>query len=166
MFNLGSKDPVIGRASITIDSVPEEVFTFIGVDFFTNYPRWSPEVVELQALTEGPVRLGSIARQVRYDQGHRSESKFRVTVFEPGKTLCFMGEPDPYRCTYDMQSLNGGATTRLTFTFELLELLLFMRPFEKLIRVVVQDGAERITRNLKRLIEERIQSNAASSAMP
>jgi hypothetical protein len=28
-----------------------------------------------------------------------------------------------------------------------------MRPFEKLIRVAVQDGAERTVRNLKRLIE-------------
>jgi hypothetical protein len=43
--------------------------------------------------------------------------------------------------------------TRLTFTFELRRIDLMMRPFEKLIRVAVQDGAERTVRNLKRLIE-------------
>jgi len=35
----------------------------------------------------------------------------------------------------------------------LTEIQLFMRPFEKLIRVVVQEGAERTVRNLKRLTE-------------
>lgn len=160
MFNLGSKDPVVGRASISIHSPPDRVFDFIGVDFFTNYPKWSPEVIELERLTDGPMQLGTVARQVRIDQGHRSQSKFRVTKFEPGRCLSFTGLSDPYRCTYDLQKLNSDNTTRLTFTFELLEILLFMRPFEKLIRVVVQDGAERTARNLKRLIEAEIPTNA------
>jgi hypothetical protein len=43
--------------------------------------------------------------------------------------------------------------TRLTFTFELRRIDLIMRPFEKLIRTAVQEGAERTVRNLKRLIE-------------
>jgi hypothetical protein len=50
-------------------------------------------------------------------------------------------------------ALNPVSSTRVTFTFELPKLELFMRPFEKLIRVVAQDGAERTVRNLKRLIE-------------
>jgi hypothetical protein len=41
----------------------------------------------------------------------------------------------------------------LIFTFELSEIQIFMRPFEKLIRVVVQEGAERTVRNLKQLTE-------------
>jgi len=159
MFNLGSKEPVVGRASIAIDRPPEDVFKFISVEFFENYPRWSPEVVELERLTDGPMQLGTIARQVRVDQGHRSQSKFRVTRFEPCQCLCFAGLPDPYRCTYELRPLNPGNATRLTFTFELLELLMFMRPFEKLIRIVVQDGAERTTQNLKRLIEASIATN-------
>ena len=50
--------------------------------------------------------------------------------------------------------------TRLSFTFELLELQMFMRPFEKLIRIVVRDGAERTVRNLKRLTEANIAETA------
>ncbi len=153
MFNLGSKDPVVGKSSITIERPGAEVFKYIGADFFQNYPKWSPEVVELESLTKGPVKLGTLARQVRVDQGHRTESKFQVTVYEPGKRLCFAGLSDPYRCTYELQDINQGQMVRLSFTFELLEMQMFMRPFEKLIRIVVQDGAERTVRNLKRLTE-------------
>ena len=87
------------------------------------------------------------------DQGHRSESRFRVTLFEPNHRLVFAGVADPYRCTYELEEINQGKMVWLSFTFELLELQVFMRPFEKLIRVVVQDGAERTVRNLKRLTE-------------
>jgi len=54
MFNFGSKDPVVGMAGITIERPSAEVFKFIGVDFFQNYPKWSPEVIQLEALTEAP----------------------------------------------------------------------------------------------------------------
>jgi hypothetical protein len=160
MFSLGSKDPVVGKASIMIDCSSEELFKYFAVDFFQNYPKWSPEVIQLEALTEGPVKLGTLARQVRVDQGHRSESKFRVTIYEPNKRLCFSGVPDPYRCTYELQDINDGKMAMLSFTFELLELQMFMRPFEKLIRIVVRDGAERTVRNLKRLTEANIAATA------
>lgn len=155
MFNLGSKDPVVGSASITIGHPTEDLFRFIGVDFFRNYPKWSPEVIQLESLTEGPVKLGTVIRQVRVDQGHRTDSKFRVNIFEPNKRLCFAGVSDPYRCTYELSELNGGNASRLTFTFELLEIQMFMRPFEKLIRSVVQDGSDRTVRNIKRLVETK-----------
>jgi len=156
MFNLGSKEPVIGRASITIDRPLETIFEYISIDFFHNYPKWSPEVLMLESVTEGPVKLGTIARQVRVDQGHRTDSKFKVTHYEPNKCLAFTGVSDPYRCTYEMAEINkGNNAVRLNFTFELLEIQLFMRPFEKLIRTVIQDGAERTVRNIKRLIEAK-----------
>jgi hypothetical protein len=147
--------PIIGRAVTVINSPPERVFDFIGVDFFANYPQWSPEVVELEPLTDGPVRVGTLARQVRIDQRRRLESRFQVTEYEPGRRLVFAGVPDPFRCTYDLVASGHGPATELTFTFEGLELRPYMRPFEKLIRHVVQDGAVRTTRNLKRLIERR-----------
>ncbi|HWP00375.1 MAG TPA: hypothetical protein VNL74_07095 [Methylococcus sp.] len=59
----------------------------------------------------------------------------------------------PYRCDYSIEGLHTNRESRLTFEFVLLQLELYMRPFEKLIRVVIQDGAERTVRNLKRLIE-------------
>lgn len=153
MFNLGPADPVVGKKSILVKSSAAEVFKFIGDDLFHNYPRWSPEVQELECLTEGPVKLGTIARQVRVDHGQRSESKFRITIYEPSKRLALAGVGEPYRCIYELQSKSTGNVAELSFTFELLELKVFMRPFEQLVRSAIQDGAVRTVENIKRLVE-------------
>jgi hypothetical protein len=152
----GSKQPVMAKASTVIKKPVEEVFHFIGEEFFDNYPKWSPEVVELKALSDGPLKLGAMARQVRVDHGHRTESTFAVTDFQPNRRISFSGVSNAYRCTYEFETAAAPMTaTRVAFTFELPELELFMRPFEKLIRVAVQDGAERVVKNLKGLIEGR-----------
>lgn len=153
MFNLGPAEPVVGKASVRVDCSPEELFKFLGDGLFENYPKWSPEVKELDQLTEGPVQLGTLARQVRVDQGHRSESRFRITVFEPHKRVAFAGISDPYRCIYELRDDASPGSANLVFTFELLEIQTLMRPFEQLIRSAVQDGAERTVRNIKRLVE-------------
>lgn len=152
MFNLFSDKPVVGKASSVIRRSDEYVFNFIGIDLLVNYPRWSPEVRELEKLTEGPLGLGTLCRQVRVDQGNRSESTFKVVIFEPYAQIRFDGVSNPFRCDYLLES-NDATSTQVTFTFELLSLELHMRPFEKLIRIAVQDGAERTVRNIKRLIE-------------
>lgn len=151
---LGTKHPVVGKAGAVIRKPVDDVFRFIGDDFFANYPRWSPEVIELKPLSAGPLAVGSMARQVRVDHGHRSESTFRVTHFEPGKRIAFSGVSNAYRCCYELEPDGSqGEATRVHFTFELPDLELFMRPFEKLIRVAVQEGANRTVKNLKGLLE-------------
>ena len=162
MFSLGAKQPVIAKASILVECSPCDIFKYLGDGFFENYPKWSPEVVELESLSAGPVKLGTLAKQVRIDQGRRTESKFKIDVYEPGKRLSFAGVSDPFRCVYELRNLDK--STELTFTFELSEIQMFMRPFEKLIRVVIQEGAERTVRNLKRLIESN--KHAAKSSTP
>jgi hypothetical protein len=152
----GSKQPVVAKASTVIRKPVEDVFSFIGDGFFDNYPKWSPEVVELKPLSGGALRVGALARQVRVDHGHRSESTFKVTDLQPNKRISFSGVSNAYRCTYDLETTDvSGPSTRVAFTFELPELEMFMRPFEKLIRVAVQDGAERTVQNLKGLIEAK-----------
>ncbi len=149
----GSKQPVVAKASTVIKKPVEDVFHFIGEDFFNNYPRWSPEVVELKPLSSGPVKVGTLAKQVRVDHGHRSESTFKVTDLQPNRRIAFSGVSNAYRCIYDMEIAGAASVTQIAFTFELAELEMFMRPFEKLIRIAVQDGAERTVKNLKGLIE-------------
>jgi hypothetical protein len=142
---------VKAEASIEIERPQDAVYTFIAEEFARNYPRWSPEVKELRMLSNGPMRVGSVARQVRVDQGRRTESTFKITHMEPGSRLTFQGTTFPFLVDYRFDA--ASQHTRLTFTFELRRLDLMMRPFEKLIRMAVQDGAERTVRNLKRLIE-------------
>ena len=142
------------QASTLIARPAEQVFNFIAVDFFKNYERWSPEVVSLKPLSQGPVRIGTTCRQVRIDQGRRTESTFRVSRLEPGKHVEFEGTSSPFRVCYQLDPT--AEKTRLTFTFELSRLELFMRPFEKLIRIAMTEGAESVVRNIKRLIETEV----------
>ncbi|UJP04907.1 MAG: SRPBCC family protein [Nitrosomonas sp.] len=153
MLNLGSTEPVIGRAHTIVTCSSTELFQFIGNGLFENYPKWSPEVKELEQLTPGQVRLGTEGRQVRIDQGRRSESKFKISAYEPGQRITLVGISDPFRCTYELQSINPDQSTKLIFSFELLEILAIMRPFEGLVRVAIKDGAERTVQNIKRLTE-------------
>jgi hypothetical protein len=41
-----------------------------------------------------------------------------------------------------------------------------MRPFEKLIRAAVQDGAERVVQNIKRLVENEHTSSSEQPSGP
>jgi hypothetical protein len=153
MFGLPSNKGASGTGSIVINQPVDKVFNFIAVDFFENYPRWSPEVQELELLSKPPLQLNSLVRQVRIDNGQRSESTFKITTYNVGQKLVFEGVSNAYRCTYDFASTNPTANTQVTFTFELLKLEMFMLPFEKLISIAVQEGAKRTVRNLKNLIE-------------
>ena len=146
---------VKARADILIRRPPERVYGFVARDFFANYPRWSPEVQRLDVLTPGPLRVGSRARQVRIDQGRRSESTFRVTALEDPVRVEFAEGSDLFRIGYRLDP--AGEQTRLSFAFELTRLELYMRPFEKLVRIAVQDGAERVVRNIKALVEREPQ---------
>lgn len=139
------------QATTLIRTTPDRVFEFIAVDFFRNYGRWSPEVVSLQPISQGPVGVGTTARQVRIDQGRRTEATFRVCAFEPGKRVDFQGVSDPFYISYRLEGVAD--ETRLTFSFELSRLEFYMRPFEKLIRLTAQDSAGRMVRNIKGLIE-------------
>jgi hypothetical protein len=129
----------------------DDCFRFVADDFFRNYPRWSPEVVELMPLSRGPVRVGSLARQVRVDFGRRTADTFRVIALERGRRLTFQGVSSPFLVDYRFETLDG--QTRLVFTFVLSRLDLWMRPFERRIRRAAQEGADRVVINLKGLIE-------------
>jgi len=135
-----------------------DVFGFVVVDFVRNYPRWSPEVRLLRPLTDGPLVPGWTARQVRVDQGRQTESDFRVVILDPQHRVCFKGVRDPF--VIDYQFAAQGTDTQLTFTFELARLSFALRPFEKLIRFAVQDGTEKVVRNLKALVERELGSSS------
>lgn len=156
MFGLYKDTPVVGKANTLVKSSCKTIFSFVGANFIKNYPRWSPEVVDLESLTDGSVKVGTMCRQVRVDQGKRSESTFKVTIFQPGKRICFEGISNPYRCDYVLESDKTASTSNVSFTFELLSLELFMRPFEKLIRIAVQEGTEKTVINIKKLVESEI----------
>ena len=153
LWNRNGTDMVQTRASAEIARPVATVFEFVAVEFFGNYPRWSPEVRELEPLDGKTVAAGIRARQVRVDRGRRSETVFRITDVEPRRRMRCEGIDRPaFAIEYEFDPL-GPAHCRLDFTFELRRLEMYMRPFERLIRRAVQEGSETTVANIKHLIE-------------
>ena len=149
---------ITAKADVLIFEKVEPVYRFVALNFVANYPRWSAEVVDLKPLSTGPVRLGYQARQIRVDQGHKTESTFEVAELDLLKRVSFQGITAPYCSRYEFENLSP--STRVTFTFELEKLEPRLRPFEKLIRIALQDGAKRTVRKLKLLIEKEMLDNS------
>lgn len=147
-----SSKPVIGEASIIINKSIDEVFSYIGRQFFDNYPKWA-EIIEFEPLDGNTVFIGAKARQIRQDNGTDTESIFQIIDYQPHTKLSFQGINAPYKHSYSLETHEKNKPTTLIFRFELLELDLFMRPFEKLIRLAIEEGTEHTVENIKNLID-------------
>jgi hypothetical protein len=152
VLGIGGAKPVAGQANGAVSCSITKAYDYVGCGFFENYPKWCPQVVELERLSEPPVHLGTLGRQVTRDRGIDSESTFQVSAFSPSSVFEIKGVSEPFRSSYAFASEGDGAT-RVSFTFELLELDLVMRPFQKLIRTALQDGAIQTIENITRLLE-------------
>lgn len=129
------------------------VYGFVVEEFFDNYPRWSPEVTELEGLDMPRIAPGNRVRQVRVDRGRRSETTVRVSSLSPQAHAEFTSEHAPwFRIRFDFAPA-GSAATELAFTFELQRVELYMRPFTKLIRRALQEGADRSVEEIRRMVE-------------
>ena len=149
--------PVVGKANIEINKPVINVFFFVGEKFFDNYPKWALEVSEFKPLTGNAVFVGAKAQQIRIEHGQEVASVFEVSEFEPPHKVTLTGVDQPYRNTYYFHEQDGNGGTDLEFAFEILELELFMRPFEKLIRMAIEEGAENTVANIKGLLASTLQ---------
>ncbi|ANE55693.1 MULTISPECIES: SRPBCC family protein [Methylomonas] len=144
--------PVAAEASIDIDQPLDQVFEFVGQGFFENYPKWAVDLVDFEPLDGEHVFVGAKARQIRQDGGEEVESVFEIAEYQPLTKLAVQGLTQPYRQSYLLQTEGDCPPTRLTFRFEFLQLEIFMRPFEKLIRCAIEEGAENTVEQIKHLI--------------
>lgn len=146
---------IMAEASVLIDVPQEQAFEFIAENFFENYQKWAPEIIELEPLDEHIVRKGVKGRQVRLDNDETIESIFEVTEYQPFTSFIFQGLNAPYKQTY--LALNGVQKniTELKFKFELLEVDLFMRPFAKLIQAAMEDGVEATVLRIEALLKPK-----------
>lgn len=152
-FPFNSSSPIFGEATVNIDKTIENVFHYVGERFFDNYPKWAVEVIHFESLEDSKeVAIGVKAKQIRKDNGAKIESVFEITDYEPHTRFGFQGINAPYKHTYLFESNENKESTTLTFRFELLELDIFMRSFQKLIRVAIEDGAENVVENIKNLV--------------
>lgn len=150
---LEQRHMVTADASTTIARPVEQVYDFVILRFFENYPRWAPEVVELEPLGPSRVEVGTRGRQVRVDRGRRSDTTFVLTALEPGRFARFDAEGRPYYSIRFWFAELGENSTRLTLEFSLLRVEFYMRPFESLIRRAVRAGTERTVEDIRELLE-------------
>lgn len=116
MLGLGAAKPISGTAQAVVRCPIGSVFDFVGHGFFQNYARWCPQVVELEPLSDGPVREGATARQVTLDRGIRSELTFEITTFGPPKHLGLTGLSEPFNSFYEFEE-ESAASTKMHFSF-------------------------------------------------
>lgn len=147
--------PVTGESSVIIDKPQDVVFSFVAENYFDNYRKWAPEVIDVQPLAEAKVVVGTKGKQIREDNGEQVESIFEVTEFSPHSRFVLQGISPRYQSTYVTEANDQFDQTKLTFRFDLLEIELFMRPFVKLIRAAIEEGAENTVAKIKDLIAEQ-----------
>ena len=144
--------PIAGKATVIINKSVNDVFAFIGEHFFDNYQKWAVDVIEFEPLDGNKVFVGAKARQLRIEQGKEIKSVFQISEYQPLTLLSFKGVTADYRDFYQLERHENEASTQLTYSFELLNVELFMLPFAKLIRIAIEDGAETTAGNIKNLL--------------
>ncbi|WP_239649584.1 hypothetical protein [Methylocucumis oryzae] len=97
MLSFGTTKQVFGEASIFVKAKTQDVFCFIAENFFLNYQKWAPEVIELQSLDGDKVFIGAKGRQVRQDNEALIESVFEITEFRPNSLFVLQGLDKPYK---------------------------------------------------------------------
>ncbi|MEK4034243.1 ATP-binding protein [Methylocystis sp. IM3] len=141
-----------GAASIVVHRPLCAVFDFAGHGFFTNYTRWSPQVVEFEPFAKGSAKTGMKARQTTLDRGIRTVSTFEIQSFAPPNAICLKGLTEPFTAHYEFRRQTDESTL-VKFDIEVEERRLFMRPFRQILRESLDEGARRTVENLKQALE-------------
>ena len=107
------------RGSAVIDRPPEDVFDFLADG--TNDRKFSPRVLEIEKVTDGPVGAGTVYRSTVKDAGMKTQREFEITEFERAARIRW-AERSKNMVTavaggYDLEPTAGG--TRLTVFNEL-----------------------------------------------
>ena len=107
------------EVSELIDRPPAEVFRFIAVDHVRNHPRWDSKM-ELEQVTEGPVRVGTVIRRRRTHTGASVEGMMEIVEFVRDRALGMVIHDGAVemrsRMTFEPVGRNG---TRISGTLEI-----------------------------------------------
>jgi hypothetical protein len=137
------------EVSQVIDRPLSDVFGFIAIDHVRNHPRWDPDM-ELEQLTEGPVRVGQVIRRVNSHGGTPVEGTMEVVEFEPERAMATVIHDGPVethgRITFEAVEPDR---TMVTISAESPAIDQSMLP-------AVRTLMERSAQNMKRLIETEL----------
>ena len=75
--------------SKVIDRPAADVFQFVAVDHVRNHPRWDTKM-ELEQLSEGPIRVGTIVRRRHTHAGYPIDGTMECVEFEPPRAIAWL----------------------------------------------------------------------------
>ena len=100
---------------VEINRPPAEVFTFISD--LCNEPRYVPNVLETEKISDGPVAVGSKYREVtRVMFGRKAVATYEVTQYDPPSTFAFRGTSgrSKFRGRWVIEATDDGSLARFT----------------------------------------------------
>jgi uncharacterized protein YndB with AHSA1/START domain len=103
---------------VAIDRPIEQVFAFVANAETAS--QWREEIVDVRrTTTAGPIGVGTTYQALHTHLGERAASTLEIIEYEPNRKVSFEGltGPDRFRDSYAFQSV--GASTRITFGFDL-----------------------------------------------
>jgi uncharacterized membrane protein len=105
--------------SIEINRNPEDVFAYF--EDLAKHSEWQQQIVSVHVETDGPTRVGSRATDKRRLPGGTRDVSYEITEHDAPRKSSFRGLNGPIRPlgTVTVESLDGGARSKLTLEFEL-----------------------------------------------
>ncbi len=137
------------EVTIHLDKPVEQVFAFL-MDT-TQLTTWQTNLIKIDKITEGPLRMGSRFQEVRRLGRRESEIQGEITAFELNKRFETKTLAKPQvTVSYFLQPEDGG--TRVKHKFVMLTNG-FMRLLEPLIAKSIREENDADFKNLKRVLE-------------
>ena len=104
--------------SIEINRRPEDVFAYL--DEVKRHGEWQEQIVDVQPLDDGPLRVGSRVKETRRVPGGDRTMTYEVTEHEPPRQSSFRVLDGPVRAegTISIEPIGEGSRSRLTITID------------------------------------------------
>jgi uncharacterized protein YndB with AHSA1/START domain len=163
-------------ASITVDSTTtieaplETVWAFVSDP--NRYPEWSVVTERMTHVDDGPADVGMIYREFGGLGPMTDESEWIITTFDPPRKQVHRGDDGTVQTllTFEIEPMDGGESTRLHQTIE----LVFPRGFRLLARLLgwlflrrmAASALEETVLNAKRIVEKEQSAHAVHSEEP
>jgi len=139
-----------GEVAVVIGRSPADVFAVL-CDVEQNH-LWSSTAREGRMTSDGPIGVGSTAREVSVFLRRRMEVESRIVEFVPDRVLGYLtsGGPFPFGGSFILEPMAGGTRLRATFSAPLSGVLRIVDP---LFAVLARRKLGADIANLKRLME-------------
>ena len=105
------------RETVEIEAPIERVWAVVHEDF-KNAGKWSSNVDEVEALTDGPTRKGTELRYHLVTPGGKQELEVVHTTVTPGKTVAGRFTKGPLKGDWKYSYSEREGRTKLTYTMD------------------------------------------------